>query len=52
VDANDIALITESFGTPVYGSSDPRDANGDGQISSLDTIMCTALCNQAGCLLQ
>jgi hypothetical protein len=52
VDSNDIALITESFGTPVYGSSDPRDANGDGQISSLDTIKCTSLCNQTGCLLQ
>ena len=52
VDSNDIALITESFGTPVFGASDPRDANGDGQINVLDARMCTTVCNQSGCLLQ
>lgn len=52
VDSNDIALITESFGTPVFGSSDPRDANGDGQINVLDARTCTTKCNQNGCLLQ
>jgi len=52
VDSNDVALITESFGTPVYGLNDPRDANGDGQINTLDATMCTALCTQTGCLLQ
>ena len=52
VDANDIALITESFGTPVFGANDPRDANGDGQINVLDARMCTTACNQTGCLLQ
>jgi hypothetical protein len=52
VDSNDIALITESFGTPVFGSSDPRDANGDGQINVLDARFCATRCNQTGCLLQ
>jgi hypothetical protein len=36
----------------VYGSSDPRDANSDGQITSADATMCTGLCTQTGCLLQ
>jgi len=52
VDSNDIALITESIGTPVYGALDPRDANHDGQIDSTDQQMCTAQCTQTGCLLQ
>jgi hypothetical protein len=52
VDQNDVNLITESIGTPVYGTTDPRDANADGQITSADATMCTALCNQTGCLLQ
>lgn len=52
VDSNDIDLITESIGTPVFGASDPRDADGDGNITSLDASACTAKCNQSGCLLQ
>lgn len=52
VDSNDVALITESFGTPVYGATDPRDANGDHQISTLDATFCTSKCNQTGCALQ
>ena len=52
VDSNDIALITEAIGTPVYGPNDPRDADLDGQISTLDVQMCTANCTQSGCLLQ
>ena len=52
IDQNDVALITESIGTPVYGSSDPRDANSDGQITSADATLCTGLCTKTGCLLQ
>jgi hypothetical protein len=52
VDQNDIDLITESINTPVFGSTDPRDANGDGQITAADVTLCTATCTQTGCLLQ
>jgi hypothetical protein len=52
VDSNDIDLITESFGTPVFGANDPRDANGDGKIDKLDVSFCQARCDQTGCLLQ
>jgi hypothetical protein len=52
VDSNDIALITESIGTPVYGTFDPRDANHDGQIDSSDQQFCTTQCTQTGCALQ
>ncbi len=52
VDQNDIDLITESIGTPVFGATDPRDANGDGQISAADVKQCTGQCNQTGCMLQ
>jgi len=52
VDSNDIDLITESFGTPVFGANDPRDANGDGTIDKLDANFCTSKCNQSGCQLQ
>ena len=52
VDSNDIDLITEAAGTPVFGPNDPRDANGDGQINILDARFCTTKCNQSGCLLQ
>jgi Dockerin type I domain len=52
VDSNDIALITESIGTPVFGSTDPRDANGDGQINAQDVTVCTVQCTQTGCALQ
>jgi hypothetical protein len=52
VDSNDIDLITESIGSPVFGSTDPRDANGDGLISAADVTACTAQCTQTGCALQ
>lgn len=52
VDSNDISLITESLGTPVFGADDPRDANADGKINVLDARFCTTKCNQSGCLLQ
>ncbi len=52
VDSNDIDLITESFGTPVFGATDPRDANGDGKIDKHDVSFCKARCDQTGCLLQ
>jgi len=52
VDQNDIDLIAESIGTPVFGATDPRDADGDGQIAAADAGACTAKCNQTGCALQ
>ncbi|HTB17674.1 MAG TPA: dockerin type I domain-containing protein, partial [Bryobacteraceae bacterium] len=52
VDSNDIDLINESIGTPVFGTTDPRDADGDGKISALDAHVCSEMCNQSGCQLQ
>ena len=52
VDMNDIALINESIGTPVFGVNDPRDANHDGAIDATDASFCTAKCNNTGCALQ
>jgi hypothetical protein len=52
VDGNDVGLISESIGTPVFGSSDPRDANHDGSITAADVAFCSTKCNNAGCALQ
>jgi hypothetical protein len=52
VDENDIELITEAAGTPVFGPNDPRDANQDGVINLLDARVCAAKCNNTGCALQ
>jgi hypothetical protein len=48
IDRDDIDIIFGDRGT-VARSSDPRDADGDGQISVLDSSACRAQCTYANC---
>ena len=48
VDLNDIEAIFEARGTPAE-PGDPRDANGDGMINLVDTIICLFRCTNPGC---
>lgn len=51
IDSADILLIRAGIGqTPVAG--DPRDANGDGKITVLDTRTCAIKCTRARCATQ
>jgi len=51
-DRQPVARPSRAVYPSVFGASDPRDANGDGQINVLDARMCTTVCNQSGCPLQ
>jgi hypothetical protein len=51
IDKNDLALITKARGqTPT--ADDPRDADGDGAITSADVKACIPLCTRPSCATQ
>ena len=49
VDRNDIAAIFAARGTIAAFGGDPRDGNGDGHITVMDSRVCTLRCNNALC---
>lgn len=49
VDESDIDAILTARGQPATGPDDPRDADGDGQITVLDARACTLLCGNPNC---
>lgn len=49
IDSSDINLILNARGQPARGPDDPRDADGDGQITVLDARACTLQCGRAEC---
>jgi hypothetical protein len=49
VDRLDLDLIFAARGTPASGPGDPRDADGDGQITVLDSRQCALRCDDEGC---
>lgn len=49
VDRSDIEAIFAARGQPASGPLDPRDADGDGQITILDGRACTLECDFAQC---
>ena len=49
VDRSDIDAIFAARGQPASSSSDPRDADGDGQITVLDGRACTLQCGSTNC---
>ena len=48
VDRSDIAAILSARGASVF-PGDPRDADGDGQVTVLDARACVSLCTRAQC---
>ncbi|WP_346765510.1 dockerin type I domain-containing protein [Thioalkalivibrio sp. XN8] len=52
VDRLDIGLISRARGSASSGPDDPRDANGDGQISALDARQCVIQCDAPRCAIQ
>ncbi len=51
IDLNDISLIMAARNTPATGPTDPRDADGDGQITVLDATKCKLQCTLASCAI-
>jgi hypothetical protein len=49
IDRSDIDVIFAARGTPASGPDDPRDANGDGQITIHDGSLCRLECDFARC---
>jgi hypothetical protein len=49
VDRDDLDLIFAARGTPATGPGDPRDADGDGEITILDSRQCALRCDREGC---
>lgn len=49
VDRHDVDAIFAARGTPATGPDDPRDADGDGAITVLDSRRCTASCDRPNC---
>jgi len=49
VDSTDINAIFAARGQPASGSTDPRDADRDGQITVLDGRACTLQCGSPNC---
>lgn len=49
VDRHDLDLIFTARGTPATGPADPRDADGDGEITVLDSRRCALLCDREDC---
>jgi hypothetical protein len=48
IDLNDITLIRNALGQTTT-ANDPRDANGDGKITVVDTRTCVLRCTRPGC---
>jgi hypothetical protein len=51
VDRLDISLIISARDSPADGSRDPRDADGDGNITVFDARTCIRRCNLKGCAI-
>lgn len=49
VDRRDLDAIFAARGTPATGPDDPRDADGDGQITVLDSRRCASFCDRPDC---
>jgi hypothetical protein len=49
VDSRDATLIMSALGLPASSPGDPRDANGDGQITIADARTCATVCTYAKC---
>lgn len=49
VDRGDLDLIFAARGTPATGPGDPRDADGDGEITILDSRQCALRCDREDC---
>jgi hypothetical protein len=49
VDRRDVDAIFAARGTPATGPDDPRDADGDGTITVLDSRRCTQRCDAPDC---
>ena len=49
IDSLDINLIFAARNTPATGVDDPRDADGDDQITVADARVCQQRCTSAGC---
>lgn len=49
VDSADLGLITAALNTNANGFADPRDADSNGRINTLDQRACTQQCTRAGC---
>lgn len=49
VDRRDLDAIFAARGTPATGPADPRDADGDGQITVLDSRRCSSFCDRPDC---
>ncbi len=52
VDSTDINLIFSARNTPATGIDDPRDQDGDRQITVADARACQQKCTLAGCAVQ
>ena len=51
IDINDIQLITDARGIPNVSPDDPRDIDGDGEITVLDARICINLCTLSRCAI-
>lgn len=49
VDRDDLNIILAARGTAASGPDDPRDLNGDGQITALDSRILVTLCTRPQC---
>jgi hypothetical protein len=49
VDRNDVNGILAARNTPATGPGDPRDRDGDGRITVLDSRQCVLECTRPGC---
>jgi hypothetical protein len=49
VDVDDLAIVLEARNTPVNQPEDPRDIDGDGQITVLDVRKLSLLCTRPRC---
>jgi PKD repeat protein len=52
VDRIDLSLISRARGQRATGADDPRDSDGDGQITPNDVKVCTAKCTRPNCATQ
>lgn len=49
VDQNDLDMLLAAKNTPAAELNDPRDLDGDGQITALDARRLVTLCTRPGC---
>lgn len=49
IDRLDLSMISRARNQPASGANDPRDADGDGTITTRDVKVCTQLCTRPNC---